>query len=491
MLPPLPTLTKRFIDRRTSILMKRLKENRMLDAEIEPDGTVKVEGHAVGTLQGFRFSADGTGGSKEAKALNTAATKALAAEIEKRAGRLAASPNSDIVVSNDGTLRWVGQPVAKLVNGETPLKPRLIILADEQLTGSTLEKVVSRLERWVSNHINTLLKPLSDLQNNTELNGVARGIAYRLVENLGTLQRKEVADDLKNLEQDMRGSMRQNGVRFGAYHVFVPILLKPAPIQLICLLWAVFNDQLETPGLTEIPELSAAGRTSFPYDPALGQEFYHLCGFRVLGAKAVRIDILERLADLVRPTTSWRTDSGQPKPEGAIDGRSFYVTPAMMSILGATHDDMEVILKQLGYRGEPRLESEVKPEAELSANASDGKEENVAAAEATSSEDVAVVANDSEAASDTASPMDSNEETPEEPKKILVWRFGGMGERKRHSGKPGSKRNASGNRGKSSKPKGPAPKRQDNRPSREKAPDPDSPFAALAALKDNMQTGND
>jgi len=214
------TLTKRFVDRRTSILMKRLKENRMLEAEIGENGSVSVEGHAVGHLKGFRFVADASEGGKDAKALNAAATKAA--------------------------------------KGDTPLKPRIIMLADEQLTGTALNKAVARLERWISNHINTLLKPLSDLEANQELNGIARGIAFRLVENMGILARKEVADDLKNLDQDMRSIMRHNGVRFGAYHVFIPLLLKPAPSQLVCLLWAISNDKMEAIGLTEVPGLSAA-----------------------------------------------------------------------------------------------------------------------------------------------------------------------------------------------------------------------------------------
>ena len=479
------TLTKRFIDRRTSILMKRLKENRMLEAEIEQDGTVKVEGHSVGMLQGFRFSADGSDGSKEAKALNAAASKVLAAEIEKRADRLAASPNNDIVISNDATLRWVGQPVAKLSKGSDALKPRIIMLADEHLTGSSLEKVVARLERWVANYINTLLKPLADLQNNTELNGMAKGIAYQLVENLGILPRREIADELKNLDQDMRGIMRRNGVRFGAYHVFVPILLKPAPTQLICLLWAIFNDQTDAAGLTEIPEFSAAGRTSFPVDPALTKDFYKLSGFRILGEKAVRIDILERLADLIRPTTTWKPDGSQEKPEGAIDGRSFYVTPAMMSILGATHEDMDVILKGLGYRGEPRLEEEIKPAKQ----AEEAKPETKEAAEVTSGSGVEI---QNDGAGDTEVSVSETVNAEEEaPKKIMVWRYGGTGDRRGHQNRQAQRKHHAGKKGRKTGPKRESGNRPPRKHTKSKEPDPDSPFAALAALKNDLQSGND
>ncbi len=481
------TLTKRFIDRRTSVLMKRLKENRMLEAEIEKDGTVKVEGHAVGTISGFRFSADSSGGSNDEKALNAAAAKALASEIEKRAERLCACPNSDIVLAHDTTLRWIGQPVAKLAKGETVLKPRVIMLADEQLTGAHLEKSVARLERWVANHINTLLKPLSDLQDNSQLNGIAKGIAYQLVESLGVLPRREIASDLKNLDQDMRGSMRRNGVRFGAYHVFIPILLKPAPTELICLIWAIFNEKMEAEGRVEIPGYSAAGRTSFPVVEGFEPQFYSISGFRVLGATAVRIDILERLADLIRLTTNWKPETETPKPDGAIDGRAFYVTPAMMSILGATHDDMEVILKGLGYRGEPKLESEVKPEAPVTEQASVTEPASeIPATDETIATEAQLEAPEDTSTGETAPPGEA-----ETPKTILIWRHGG-----RADGKPGhggDKRRAKSSRNTKSHGSKPYSGKSDRKPHKpkEKVADPDSPFAALAALKDSLKSGND
>ena len=467
------TLTKRFIDRRTSVLMKRLKENRMLEAEIGTDGKVTVEGHEIGTLRGFRFSIDGSSG-KDAKALNAAATKVLSAEVEKRAERLNASPNSDFVLSNDGSVRWLGEVIAKLGSGDTPLKPKIIMLADEYLTGPTLDKVTARIERWMSNHINTILKPLADLENNMELNGIAKGVAFRILENLGSIDRKEVANDVKSLDQDARGSLRRCGVRFGAYHIFMPALLKPAQSQLICLLWAAQNDKLDAGGLSEVPDLSAAGRTSAPFDAGFEQHFYTLSGFRILGQKAVRIDILERLADLIRPTTLWKPENDSTKPEGAIDGRAFYVTPAMMSILGATHDDMEVILKELGYKSESRLEAEIKPVKE--SPKPEPKSEEAPKAEDISEE------------SATNEPIVSEAAPEEEEKRILIWRYGG--------GNRNTNRNANAPRGKKNfnkktqgKPGGNNKAHSGAKQSKPKKIDPDSPFAALAALKSSMKSG--
>ena len=488
------TLTKRFIDRRTSVLMKRLKENIMLEAEIGENGSVTVEGHELGTLRGFRFVAGDTGSQKDAKALNAAAAKALSTEIEKRADRLSAAPNSDFLLGDDGTLRWIGEAVGKLSAGEELLKPGVIPLADEHLTGPALEKVTSRLNRWVANHVNTTLKPLADLAADENLPGIAKGIAFRLVENLGIIERKEIAADLKNLDQDMRGALRRHGVRFGAYHVFMPILLKPAASSLICLLWASKNDRMGADGMSEVPQLSAAGRTSAAIDNAFDPEFYRLSGFKILGTKAVRIDILERLADLIRPITSFDTSSDAPKPEGWAEGRAFYVTPAMMSILGATHEDMIVVLKGLGYKGEPKLEADVKPQTEeLEAKPETSTKESAPSGEETPSPtpEAETEAPDAPQEEVVAEPENkTDEKETEEPKTIMVWRFGGgSGNRQprkqfdnRKFGKGKGKKDQNRSKSSSQNFKKSAPNK------REKEPDPDSPFAKLAALKEGLSS---
>lgn len=351
-------LTKRFVDRRTSVLMRRLRENAMLEAEINPAGDVTVEGHHVGALQGFRFTADQSANGEDARAVKAAAQKALAQEFDTRAERFSAAPNGDFALASDGLLRWIGAPVATLVAGEDALAPRAILLADEQLTGPARDKVAARAERFVAYQIDTLLKPLIDLRDAEQLSGIARGIAFRLVENFGVLNRRDVADDVKSLDQEARAALRRLGVRFGAFHVFVPALLKPAPAGLVTLLWSLKNDGKDKPGFGDVVNALATGRTSVVVDPAFEPEFYRLAGYRVLGRRAVRVDILERLADLIRPALAWRAGSGS-RPDGAFDGAAFIVTPAMMSILGATAEDMEEILKALGYRAEPKPAAEI------------------------------------------------------------------------------------------------------------------------------------
>lgn len=374
-------LTKRFVDRRTSVLMRRLRENTMPEAEISPTGTVLVEGHHVGELQGFRFTADQGAGGEDAKAVRSAAQKALASEFEARAERFAASGNNDIALGSDGVLRWIGAPIGTLVAGEDALKPRLVLLADEQLTGPARDKVAARADRFVNFQVELLLKPLVDMKNAEQLTGIARGIAFQLVEHFGLINRRDIAEEMRTLDQEGRAALRRLGVRFGAYHVFVPSLIKPAPAGLVTLLWALKNDGKDKPGFGDVVHALASGRTSIVIDPTYDKTFYRLAGYRNLGRRAVRVDILERLADLIRPATNWKPGLGV-RPDGAYDGQAFMVTPPMMSILGATADDMEEILKGLGYRAEPKPAVDVKAKLEQLDQAARDAAEAKAAADA-------------------------------------------------------------------------------------------------------------
>ncbi|MCQ1837263.1 helicase-related protein [Neorhizobium galegae] len=486
-------LTKRFVDRRTSVLMKRLRENAMLEAEISVNGDVFVEGHHVGQLAGFRFTpVSGTEGP-DAKAVQGAAQKALALEFEARAARLYASGNSDLAVGSDGSVRWLGEPIARLAPTEHVMRPRVILLSDEQLTGNAREHVLARLERFVNHHIATVLKPLDDLSRAEDLQGLAKGLAFQLVESLGVLFRRDVADDVKSLDQDARASMRRYGIRFGAYHVFMPMLLKPAPAELITLLWALKNDGLDKPGYGDLIPALAAGRTSVVADPTFERMFYKLAGFRFLGKRAVRIDILERLADLIRPLLQWKPGS-TPRPEGAYDGRRFTATTAMLSILGATPDDMEEILKGLGYRADAVKAEEAQAflaghdaspvnAAAAPASAGDAPEVSetddadasdapVETATETAPAETATEAAPAEAVADAApaetatADLVASEEAPAEqaaagdvtdeakaaeagePKPVLLWRPGGGRENNQRGGRPqhGDRRGHGGQR---------------------------------------------
>lgn len=530
--------------------MKRLRENAMLEAEISVNGDVFVEGHHVGQLAGFRFTPIAGTEGPDAKAVQGAAQKALALEFEARAARLYACGNGDLALGSDGFVRWLGEPVAKLAAGDHIMHPRLILLSDEQLTGNARDHVAARLERFVNHHIATVLKPLDDLSRAEDLQGLAKGLAFQLVENLGLMFRRDVADEVKSLDQDARASMRRYGIRFGAYHIFMPLLLKPAPAELITLLWALKNDGLDKPGYGDLIPALAAGRTSVVTDPSFERSFYKLAGFRFLGKRAVRVDILERLADLIRPLLQWKPGSSA-RPDGAYDGRRFVTTTAMLSILGATPDDMEEILKGLGYRADAVSAEEA--QAFLASQQPTSVAPVSDAAETTDSGDDADPAPQEQAGEMPVAPEVAAEATAgepavaEEPKPVLLWRPGGgraenqrgghrpqgerrapnntprqgegrrdnrdsreRGERTEQGGRPnrdggsnrdggrpnhrGDRQEGRPDRGRGDRPergdrgKAPQPARFEAKPPRKEKPiDPDSPFAKLAALKEQMK----
>ncbi|WP_099868132.1 helicase-related protein [Pararhizobium haloflavum] len=538
-------LTKRFVDRRTSVLMKRLRENAMLEAQISVDGDVYVEGHLVGQLAGFRFTPDNQAEGPDAKAVLGAAQKALGIEYEARAARLHASGNGDFAIGSDATVRWLGEPVARLTAGEEILRPRAVLLVDDHLSGAAREHVAARIERFVQHHIATVLKPLDDIAHADDIEGLARGLAFQLVENLGVLFRRDVADDVKALDQDSRAQLRRYGVRFGAYHIFMPALLKPAPAEMITLLWALRNDGLDKAGYGELITVLAAGRTSVVTDPTFERTFYKLAGFRFLGKRAVRIDILERLADLIRPALHWKPGMAS-RPEGAYDGRRFTTTPAMLSILGATAEDIEEILKGLGYRADqvsaeeanahlaqfetagapvatpsakaepspanatddpastpsetPSTEPATSPETEATPAISETAAPEAAPTGNDATGDIEVTAADKPAdadkpAEDGALPVEAAEET--EPKPVLLWRPGsGRSDNSRQQRGPRNRRSAPSGapgdpaetdqqrrprRGHSAKPGG---KKEQGKPFRSKEGKPKQNFASRPPQKE-------
>jgi ATP-dependent RNA helicase SUPV3L1/SUV3 len=356
-------LTERFVDRRTSVLMRRLRENTMLNTEIGKTGEVIVEGHVIGRLDGFTFAPDAAEAGSDAKALQATALKALAGEIDARAEKLAAAPDDQFVLASDGTLRWTGDAVAKLVAADDALHPRLRIIADDRLSGAPREAVQTRLDLWLKTHIEKLLGPLFDLAKAEDITGIGRGIAFQLIEALGVLERQKIAAEMKDLDQPSRASLRKYGVRFGAYHIYVPPLLKPAARALASLLWAQKQDNVDMSALSGAQHLAGSGRTSFAVDKSLNRDAYRVLGYRQCGERAVRVDILERLADLIRPALSWREGSPGEKPAGAFDGRCFVVTQAMTSLTGSAGEDFASILRALGYRMERRLPLPPKPVA--------------------------------------------------------------------------------------------------------------------------------
>ncbi|SMX43773.1 helicase-related protein [Maliponia aquimaris] len=333
-------LTQRFVDRRTSVLLRRLKQKEALLAEVNDQGEVTVEGHLVGRLEGFRFRQDKDATGQEAKTLRQASLQALAPHFHLRADRFYNAPDTEIDFTEQGGLMWGDQAVGRLAKGDDPMKPRIVAFVDEEAGQDVAAKVERRLQHFMDRKIAAQFEPLLKMQNDEALTGLARGFAFRLVEAMGIIPRAEVADDVKALDQDARGALRRHGVRFGQYTIFMPLLLKPAPTRLRLVLWSLAN------GLDELPEAPPPGLVTVPNIADVPAQHYMLAGYRKSGARAIRIDMLERLADMLR----------------AEDSRAGFEAKAdMLSITGMTLEQFADLMQGLGYKAEKGERAKVKP----------------------------------------------------------------------------------------------------------------------------------
>ena len=338
-------LTKAFVDRRTSVLMRRLKQKESLVAEVNDKGEVAVEGEFVGRLEGFRFRQDATGSPDEARTLRAAAVVALRPEFHLRADKFYNAPDTEVDFTAQGGLMWGTNAVGKLVKGGDILHPLVEPFVDEDAGPEVAEKVRRRLQHFIDRKVASLFEPLTAMQKDETLQGLARGFAFRLVEGLGIVPRDQVADDAKALDQEARAGLRKHGVRFGQFTIFQPLLLKPKATQLRLVLWSLAN------GVEDMPESPPPGLVTIPNLPAVPRGHYTLAGYHPAGTRAIRIDMLERLADLLR----------------AKDSRAgFEAAPEMLSITGMTLEQFSGLMEGLGYRGAKAERPKVKAEAAVS-----------------------------------------------------------------------------------------------------------------------------
>jgi ATP-dependent RNA helicase SUPV3L1/SUV3 len=349
-------LTQRFVDARTSALMKSMRDNEELTADISDDGEVKVESHSIGRLKGFSFWPDTSAEGDNGKAARQAAQVVVVRELGMRARRVAAAKTDAFKLNRNARVLWRDDEIGYVEASADPLKPNVILIADEHMAATDKEKVQARLDAWIGEIVGERLKPLVELSKAEDVTGMARGIAFQMTENIGALKRESVADDIKSLDQASRAVLRKYGVRFGAFNIFFPLMMKPAAADLALTLWTLKHGNAVGLDPKALPDPPRAGLTSAAADSKIPDGYYRANGFHVCGPRAVRLDILERLADQIRVLVAWRAPADQTAtpPKGATGDGSFRATPEMMSILGCSPAELSDVLKALGFRSDKR-----------------------------------------------------------------------------------------------------------------------------------------
>lgn len=286
-------LTQRFVDRRAADLARRMRSEQGLLGAVNRAGEIVVEGHVVGRLQGFRFQPEETDDRASARAVKAAGRRILTQEMPYRLGRFVAEPDEAFALGEHGTIVWNGAPVARLLPGESSLRPQIDPLRTDLLDGPARERVRRRLVPWLDGYLAEALAPLIRLRE-APLSGPARGLAFQLTEALGTLPRREVRDQLKALTPADRRALARLGIRMGRLDLYLQGLQQRESVRTRAQLWCVRS------GLRTLPALPPPGYIALAVDPNLPDGFYRAIGYEVLGPRAIRIDRAERLAAQAR-----------------------------------------------------------------------------------------------------------------------------------------------------------------------------------------------
>ncbi len=289
-------LTERFVDRRTTVLMRGLKaDSSLLDVAVGDDGTVTVEDEMIGRLDGFRFTPDPAARRENRKRLLAAAEARLPQELARRAGALGAASDADFVLLTDGaiTIGWQGITVATLKRGRDWLTPKIALdPAIAQLPPLVRDGVQARLDRWMLAKVMRTLKPLSTfaaLRDAPDTPPQIRALIAELIVCGGVTERSAVEAVLGELDGAARHRLRQTGLVIGSLDLFHAALLKPEATRWRIALAANYRGEAMPPlpmaglGLLDrpAPALAAAARAA---------------GYHRFGDQMLRVDLVERIA---------------------------------------------------------------------------------------------------------------------------------------------------------------------------------------------------
>jgi ATP-dependent RNA helicase SUPV3L1/SUV3 len=320
-------LTQRFVDRKTAVLVQRLREHKTLLAGVANDGRVTVEGEEVGRLEGFRFvpiDSEVAASTHLMAAANRVLREAMAGRV---ADIVAAGDDTFAIDLENGKISWRDAPLARLVAGAAVIRPHVDVLASDLIDGPAREQVRQRLSRWFDAYLRAEIGPLLDLRD-AAFAGAVRGLVFRLTEGLGCSVRDPDVDRKSKFSGDERKILARAGVRIGVEMIYLPAMLKGRLIPLKGLLWSVHAGR-DAPAA--IPD---GGATSLPRHDGVPAEWYLALGFCPAGPLAVRADLLERLLADVRRSSR---------------GGAFEVAPAMMNAIGAGPGDFSRLLRGFGY----------------------------------------------------------------------------------------------------------------------------------------------
>jgi ATP-dependent RNA helicase SUPV3L1/SUV3 len=332
-------LTQRFVDRRTSVLMRDLSGKGKADFPvlIDEEGEVTVGSYPIGRMEGFAFEVDPTARHSDRKMLLATAERRLGGEYEKRGAALTADSDDHFSLRTEAdtpvALLWRGHEVARLGPGKNLLSPRVLLDRRlDTLSPPSRERVTERLDLWLRHQVETVLGPLRNAgQAAREPAAPAgvRSVLAMLVDEGGIVARDSVAGPLTGLDREQRRSVTRLGIRIGALDLFMPDILKPEARR--------WRTALKAAALGEsMPALPPEASVVLPAPEGEGRLLLARLGYRGLGPQMLRVDLVERLAKHAH--------------EARAAGRAEAVDEALATSLGLKPEAVVRLMKDLGFR---------------------------------------------------------------------------------------------------------------------------------------------
>ena len=317
-------LTQRFIDRRTSALVRGLKREDALLAGVSSDGEVTVEGHFVGRLEGLQFHPDPEALGREGKAVRYAAERALAPEVNRRLWAYAKAQR--FALKPDGAVTLEGTLLARLAPCANPLDPKVALVGAQVGDPRGQEALRKQIEGWLRQETLRHLQPLVRLRaamDDPAASPALRGLAFRLWESAGALDRAGVAAEVEALSGADRAALATIGFRIGRFSIYAPALTASKAARLWCALRAAGRAPAFVP--------PHSGRT-LPLREVQNAPWAAVAagGYRPAGDCLMRFDRLERfVAALHHPT-----QEQNPTALARLAGVDEQALPALLKALG-------------------------------------------------------------------------------------------------------------------------------------------------------------
>ena len=324
-------LTKSFIDKRASILSRGLKQDAIFDTKIIDNKKVVIDNQFIGELKGLKLELDLKAGTLDTdiKSLKKAARQSIGPEFQNRIEKIIS--NGLVKLKDDFKIYWEDFPIAQLLPGKDYLKPEFSLIIDDMIEINEKKKLQFFLENWIDKKINLILKSLIDLKNSKESKSNLRALSYQLYENNGVIKRENIMSYLNKLDQEERKILRNIGVKFGRYHIYLYKLLKPEAVSLRLILWKNYHQKYFD---FKPPKF---GLNFLQSKEPINKNFMLICGFEKFDNFFVRIDILERLFIQI-------INSGNEK------NKEIMLVPEMLNLLGCSKDNFVKLIKNMNYK---------------------------------------------------------------------------------------------------------------------------------------------